>query len=133
MNGIIRQMYLKSLKALMLAEARVVDMLRLGIPWWIEMYFRECWHYDGWYCFWNLIDFFCLFLFPRLTSLSGYRSFDWTCWNIWLRINFRLIIIVIKQSLSLKMIILIKICKNNFTNSILQFMILIFKATRKIN
>ena len=32
MNGTIRQMYLKSLKALMLAEARVVDMLRLGIP-----------------------------------------------------------------------------------------------------
>lgn len=31
MKGTIRQMYLKSLRALMLAEARLVDMLLLGI------------------------------------------------------------------------------------------------------
>ncbi len=53
-NGSMRQMYLKSLSDLRLAEARQVETLLLGIPEWRKGYVRGYWDFFVWDCFCNL-------------------------------------------------------------------------------
>ena len=53
-NGSMRQMYLKSLSDLRLAEARQVETLLLGIPEWRRGYVRGYWDFFVWDCFCSL-------------------------------------------------------------------------------